>query len=156
MGIPILAPSQGSLKTPMILFQLCGGTRLVLIFFPWRMVFWMGWVNIHLNLLDFSGHVERTEREVEIYKKKSTPNSLLSQLVRAMDDALIRYGFVEVSFGLMWFKITEFQRLYLEIHALLDYLEIYKPRMDGHQPPATTVANCIGAFTNIPQVLNFS
>jgi len=56
MGIPILAPSQGSLKTPMILFQLCGGTRLVLIFFPWRMVFLDGLGQLSTsNLLDFSG-----------------------------------------------------------------------------------------------------
>jgi hypothetical protein len=92
------------------------------------------------------------KERVEVYKKKSTPNSLLSLLVRAMDDALIRVGSLKSPFGLMWFKITEFQRLYLETYALLDYLETYQPRMDGHQPPATTVANCIGAFTNIPHV----
>lgn len=96
------------------------------------------------------------KERVETYKKKSTsPNSLLSLLVRAMDDALIRIGSLKSPFGLMWFKITEFQRLYLEIYALLDYLEIYKPRMDGHQPPASTVANCIGAFTNIPQIAQY-
>jgi hypothetical protein len=94
------------------------------------------------------------KEKVEIFKK-STPNSLLSLLVRAMDDSLIRMRSLKSPFGLMWFKVTEFQRLYLEICALLDYLEIYKPRMDGHQPPATTVANCIGAFTNMPHVAQF-
>jgi hypothetical protein len=95
------------------------------------------------------------KERVEIYQKKSTPISQLSILVRAMDDALIRMGSLKSPFGLMWFKITEFQRLYLEVYALLDYLEIFKPRMDGHQPPATTVANCIGAFTNMPQIAQF-
>ena len=92
------------------------------------------------------------KERVEKYRKKSTPNSLLSLLVRLMEDALVRVGSLKSPFGLMWFKITEFQRLYLEIYALLDYLEIYKPRMDGHQPQATTVANCIGAFTNMPNI----
>jgi hypothetical protein len=55
----------------------------------------------------------------------------------------------------MWFKITEFQRLYLETYALLDYLEIYKPRMDGLQTSATTVANCIGAVTNISHIVQY-
>jgi hypothetical protein len=95
------------------------------------------------------------KERVESYKKKSTPNSLLSLLVRAMDDSLIRVGSLKSPFGLMWFKIAEFQRLYLETYALLDYLEIYKPRMDGHQPPATTVANCVGAFTNMPYIAQY-
>jgi hypothetical protein len=95
------------------------------------------------------------KERVEKYGKKSTPNSLLSLLVRSMDDALVRMGSLKSPFGLMWFKITEFQRLYLEIYALLDYLEVYQPRMDGIQPPATTVANCIGAFTNVPQIAQY-
>ena len=95
------------------------------------------------------------KERVEKYRKESTPNSLLSLLVRSMDDALVRMGSLKSPFGLMWFKITEFQRLYLEIYAFLDYMEIYKPRMDGHQPPATTVAKCIGAFTNIPEIAQF-
>ena len=92
---------------------------------------------------------------VDNYKRTSTPNTLLSLLVRLMDDALIRMGSLKSPFGLMWFKITEFQRLYLETHALLDYLEIYKPRMDGHQSSASKVANCIGAVTNIPQIVQY-
>ena len=95
------------------------------------------------------------KEKFEKYRQKSTPNSLLSILVRLMDDALVRMGSLQSPFGLMWFKITEFQRLYLEIYALLDYLEIYKPRMDGHQPPATSVANCIGAFTNVPHIAQY-
>ena len=91
------------------------------------------------------------KERVEKYRK-STPNPLLSLLVRLMDDALIRMGSLKSPFGLMWFKITEFQRLYLEVHALLDYLEIYAPRIDGQQPAATSVANCIGAVTNIPNI----
>jgi hypothetical protein len=87
--------------------------------------------------------------------RKSTPNPLLSLLVRLMDDALIRMGSLKSPFGLMWFKITEFQRLYLELYGLLDYLEIYQPRIDGQQSPATSVANCIGAFTNIPNIAQY-
>ena len=92
---------------------------------------------------------------VKAYKKKLKPNSLLSLLVRSMDDALIHMGSLKSPFSLMWFKITGFQHLYLEILALLDYLEIYKPRMDRHQPPATIIANCIRAFTNIPEIVQY-
>jgi hypothetical protein len=37
---------------------------------------------------------------------------------------------------------------WLELTALLDYMEIYKPRMDGHAPSASEVANTIGVFTH--------
>ena len=95
------------------------------------------------------------KEKVKIYKKKSMPNPLVSQLVRAMDNALIHMGSLKSPFGLMRFKVTEFQHLYLELYALLDYPEINKPCMDRHQPPATTITNCIGAFTNIPHIAQY-
>ncbi|KAK2463505.1 hypothetical protein APHAL10511_004256, partial [Amanita phalloides] len=44
---------------------------------------------------------------------------------------------------------------YLEVLALLDYLEVYKPCIDGIQPPAESVDNCMGIFTSIPQVAQY-
>ena len=87
--------------------------------------------------------------------QKSASNSLITVLVRAMDNTLIHVGSLKSPFGLMCFKITEFQCLYLEICGLFNCLEIYKPCMDGHQPPATTVTNCIRAFTNVPAIAQF-
>ena len=83
------------------------------------------------------------------------PNPLVSQLVRAMDNTQIHMDSLKSPFGLMRFKVTEFQHLYLELYALLDYPEINKPCMDRHQPPATTITNCIGAFTNIPHITQY-
>ena len=42
------------------------------------------------------------------------PNPLVSQLVKAMDNALIHMGSLKSPFG-MRFKVTEFQCLYLEL-----------------------------------------
>jgi hypothetical protein len=53
----------------------------------------------------------------------------------------------------MKFGVTEFQRYFLEVRGALDYLEEYKPRMDGIQPRRSAVANCIGAFTIHPRVV---
>ena len=118
------------------------------------MVFWMGWVNYPLKYWAFKDILKELKERVQNYQKLAS-NSLITVLVRAMDDALICVGSLKSLFGFMCFKITEFQCLYLEIHGLLDYLEIYKPHMDGHQPPATTVANCIGVFTNVPVIAQF-
>ena len=103
----------------------------------------------------FQDMSKELKERIEIYKKRSSSNTQLTLLVLAMDDALIRMGSLKSPFGLMWFKITEFQCLYLEIYAFFDYMEIYKPCMDGHQPPATTVTNCIGAFTNKPEIAQY-
>ena len=56
----------------------------------------------------------------------------------------LHFTFTEMRIG-----ITEFQQYYLEICGCLDYLELYKPCMDGSKPAAETIANCVGAITNI-------
>ena len=50
------------------------------------------------------------KEKVEIYKKKSTPNALVSQLVRAIDNALIHMGSLKSPFGLMRFKDKTIQK----------------------------------------------
>ncbi|KAF8805279.1 hypothetical protein BYT27DRAFT_7258384 [Phlegmacium glaucopus] len=106
----------------------------------------------------FEGMMKEMQERIFEYCKKchpNPPNSLLLLLATAMSSACICISSLKSAFGQMRFNVTEFQRYYLEICALLDYLEIYKPRMDGLQPAATTVANCIGAFTNTPRVAQY-
>ena len=93
------------------------------------------------------------ENRLEDYKKTTPkPNHLLSTLVKAMHDACHRLGSLKTTYSEMRFGVTEFQRYYLEARGCLDYLELYRPRMDGEKPPAETVANCVGAFTNVAHV----
>ncbi len=105
------------------------------------------------KFLSFEVMMMNLESRVYEYRKTSTiPNPLLLIMVKAMQDACVRLGSLKTTFTEMGFGVTEFQRYYLEVHALLDYLELYKPRMDGQKPAATTVANCVGIFTNIGRV----
>jgi hypothetical protein len=39
------------------------------------------------------------------------------------------------------------QRIWLHVWAILDYMEIYKPYMDGVAPPGVGVADTVGTFT---------
>ena len=97
-----------------------------------------------LNFWAFEERMKETEDKVAEYcKTASKPNPLLFLLVTSMKHALSRLRCLKSAFGQMRFGVTEVQCYYLEIYALLDYLQIYKPRMDGAQP-AATVANCIG------------
>ena len=94
------------------------------------------------------------EGRIEEHKATSArSNSLLLLLARVMHDACVRLGSLKTMFTEMRFGVADFQRNYLEVCGLLDYLELYKPQMDGQKPPATIVANCVGAFTNVPQIV---
>jgi hypothetical protein len=94
------------------------------------------------------------ESRMEDHKQAfPNPNTFLLLLVRAMQDAFTRIDSLKTTFTEMNVGVTEFQRYYLEVYGLLDYLEIYKPRMDGQKPPAESVVNCMGALTNIPRIV---
>jgi hypothetical protein len=94
------------------------------------------------------------EGRIEDHKRAfPDPNKFLLILVRAMQDSFARLDSLKTMFTEMRIGISEFQRYYLEIYGCLDYLEIYKPRMEGLKPPAEFVANCIGAVTNIPHIV---
>lgn len=80
-------------------------------------------------------------------------NKHLLLLVRAMQDSFACLDSLKTTFTEMRIGVTEFQRNYLDIYGCLDYLEIYKPRMDGERPAAESVMNCMGAITNIPRVV---
>lgn len=54
---------------------------------------------------------------------------------------------VYMSFRHIQFVVRDLQRLWLNTWALLDYMEIYKPRMDGNAPANDGVADTIGTYT---------
>ena len=105
------------------------------------------------RFLSFKAMMTSLESRFEDYKKSSPkPNIHLLSIMKAAQDACLCLGSLKTTYSEMRFGVTEFQRYYLEVCGCLDYLEIYKPRMDGQKPPAETVANCIGAFTNVARI----
>jgi len=50
------------------------------------------------------------------------------------------------------FECRQVQRQWMELRALLDYIEIYEPHMEGRVPPAKMTANVIGCFVHQPHV----
>jgi len=103
---------------------------------------------------EFEELQKKLEERISIYRtNKSNPNKVLAVLERDLLHASNHIRHLKTTFTQMVFGVTEFQHCYLELLGLLDYLEIYKPRMDGILPAATTVANCFGAFTHAPNVV---
>jgi len=106
------------------------------------------------KLLSLQKMMSSIEDRIENHKRAfPNPNKLLLLLVRAMQDSFARLDSLKTTFTEMMVGVTEFQRYYLEIYGCLDYIEIYKPRMDGGRPPAESVMNCVGAITNIPRIV---
>ena len=106
-----------------------------------------------VKFLSFQTMMTSLENRHEDYKKTTPkPNQLLSSLVKALHDACHRLESLKTAYSEMRFGVTEFQCYYLEARGCLDYLELYKPRIDGDKAPAETVAKCVGAFTNVARV----
>ena len=97
--------------------------------------------------------MEMENRVHEYRRNNPRPNNWVFALERTMAHACTRLGHLSTTFTQMGLGVTEFQRSYLELHGLLDYLEIYLLRIGGIQPAATTVENCVGAITVSPLVL---
>jgi hypothetical protein len=99
---------------------------------------------------------EQLASRVNKYTQNANVNQtpkFIGPLSTAMRHSLIRLEIIDSTLQEMRFGITEFQRYFLELHGLMDYLEIYQPRMLGLKPTATTVSDCIGAFVSTPQVV---
>ena len=92
-------------------------------------------------------------RRIDRYKAgTNSPNHFLLVMSKATLHACVRIGCLTTSFLEMKFGVTEFQRYYLETLGVFDYLEIYKPRMDGIQTHTGSVDNRMGIFTSTPRV----
>ena len=83
----------------------------------------------------------------------STPDSqvssMLGLLMKMLEHGLARLGSLWMNFRQMSFSVTDVQRCWLEVTAILDYMTVLKPRMDsttGNNLPHP-VANTVGVFT---------
>jgi hypothetical protein len=85
-------------------------------------------------------------------RTKSRAPPTLGPMVKMIEHGLVRLGSVWTNFHQMAFGVRDVQRCWLDLMAMLDYMEVYKPRMDSAtlamgSPPAE-VANTVGVFTN--------
>ena len=82
--------------------------------------------------------------------QQSTPSEQISPLIQPsvkwIEQVLDQLHSVQMSFRHIEFVVQDLQRVWLYVWAILDYMEIYKPCMDGHAPPGD-IADTIGTFT---------
>ena len=86
-----------------------------------------------------------TKYQESMPAEQHPPNLLPS--VKWLQQVIDQLSLVQMSFCHIEFVIWDLQRVWLNIWTVLDYMEIYKPCMDGISPPSRNVADTIGTFT---------
>ena len=105
------------------------------------------------RLLSLQRMMSSMEGRIEDHKQAFPTNKLLLLLLRAMQDSFTHLNLLKTMFTEMRIGVSNFQHYYLEIYGSLDYIENYKPCIEGARPPAESVANCMGAIMNIPHIV---
>ena len=77
---------------------------------------------------------------------------MLQPIVKWLEHCLFQLGSVYATFRQVEFLVRDLQRVWLELRALLDYMEIFKPRIDGNAPAVIEPAETTGAFTTSVRV----
>ena len=91
--------------------------------------------------------IERvTKYQQSLPAGRSSP--VLQPSVKWLQQVLDQLYTVQMSFHHYQFVVRDLQRMWLHIWGVLDYMEIYKPRIDGLVPPGHGVANTIRTFTS--------
>ncbi|KAF9459565.1 hypothetical protein BDZ94DRAFT_1239143 [Collybia nuda] len=80
--------------------------------------------------------------------------ALTAQLLNTLQDLLHHLEHISTNFRSVQLGVHATQRVYLELLACLDYMEIYRPRMDGPTHSQFAVSNRIGTFTTDVNICN--
>ena len=91
-------------------------------------------------------------KEYQEDQRVAHKNQYVSCLSNALNHSFSHLNSLPMTWRQIQFSISDVQQHYLELTGLLDYLLIYKPRMDGDLLPTTSCAATVGAFTISPQV----
>lgn len=95
----------------------------------------------------------RFTRYITSLSVDSSHRRFTSNIERAMQYTFTRLQSLPTTWQNVRFTVAELQCYYLELVGLLDYMELYKPRMDGSQSPSLTVARTLGCFTANPRII---
>lgn len=100
-------------------------------------------------------YIDDLKSRVQIYRchpNHTVPNQRVLHLANSLNHAFARMESLTLTERQMAYAVTLVQRLYLELTGALDYILIYKPRMDGITEPASRITWTVGVFTTDPVV----
>jgi hypothetical protein len=93
-------------------------------------------------------------KRLRVYLEHNTIDPAAHTYEFSMRSTLLRLRDQPLSFRDTVYQVAEFQRLCLDINAMLDYVTIFRPRLSSHedQPKPSAELHIMGAFTNNPEV----
>ena len=103
----------------------------------------------HQELRSMEQCCERLNQRVGQYRTKNDPGNrhpLTHSLSANLRSTLSRLRAIAMTRKEVLFECRQVQRQWMELRALMDYIEIYEPRMDGRIPLANATAHVIGCF----------
>ena len=109
----------------------------------------------HRELQRMEECYERLNQRVEKYQGRFHPNNghpVICPLSVSLRRTLSRLRTVAMTRREVLFECQQVQRQLMELRAIMDYIEIYEPHMDGRVPPAKETANVVSCFVREPHV----
>ena len=103
----------------------------------------------HQELQSMEQCCERLNQRVGQYQTENNPihhHPLTHSLSANLRRTLSRLRVVATTQKEALFECRQVQRQWMELRALMDYIEIYEPHMEGRVAPAKATANVIGCF----------
>jgi hypothetical protein len=93
-------------------------------------------------------------KRLQVYLEHNSIDPAAHTYEFSMRSTLLRLRDQPLSFRDTIYQVAEFQRLCLDINAMLDYVTIFHPRLSSHgdQPKPSAELHIMGAFTNDPEV----
>lgn len=106
----------------------------------------------HDKLTEFNACVSALVARVDKYVRETRPERVPVVLAPTLQMVKLSFSRIEaiaMIFRQLEFQICDMQRFWREVVAMLDYMEIYRPRMDGiAQADLQFVADTMGVFTS--------
>ncbi|KAK7468907.1 hypothetical protein VKT23_003404 [Stygiomarasmius scandens] len=93
-----------------------------------------------------TGLLQRSLDFVDLHSNKDEVE-LARKYSRVLRDHLNRLDSLLFSFRQICYAVAAVQRMFLELLALLDYCQVYKPRMNGSNSSSSEPEPLVGAFT---------
>ena len=85
---------------------------------------------------------------LEYKVKTKNPHIAVTAVDQSMYHTSKRFIGLPATLSQIQYFVAVFQWYFLELHAILDYLPIYEPCLNGFLPTATETAKTMGAFTD--------
>ena len=97
---------------------------------------------LRTSVMFLEGHATKYQQSISPEIK----SPFIQPALKLIQQVLAQLHSIHMSFRHIQFVVRDLQMVWLDVWAILDYMEIYKPHIDGVALPGLSVADTIGCF----------